>query len=72
MSLPDFPHVGQSEASYVTSQEVLRYFEDYADHFELKKYIKVSFFRITNSMILYHTYFLCTQIFTTKIINEEI
>lgn len=41
MALPDLPHKGKSSKSYVTSQEVLDYFEEYADQFNLRKYMKV-------------------------------
>ncbi|KAK7584095.1 hypothetical protein V9T40_005058 [Parthenolecanium corni] len=40
MALPDLPHKGKSSKSYVTSQEVLDYFEEYADQFNLRKYMK--------------------------------
>lgn len=40
MELPDLPHKGPDDRSYLTSAEILQYFEDYADHFDLRKYIK--------------------------------
>lgn len=41
MELPDLCHKGPNDKSYLTSAEILNYFEDYADHFNLRKYIKV-------------------------------
>lgn len=39
MGFPDFP-IGQQEESYVTSQDVLKFIENYVEKFELCKYIK--------------------------------
>ncbi|XP_025412135.1 flavin-containing monooxygenase FMO GS-OX4-like [Sipha flava] len=40
MELPGFPHKGPEDKSYVAANEMLKYLEDYADHFDLKKHIK--------------------------------
>lgn len=42
MELPDYPYPGPADESYLSSQDVLNYFEEYAKHFNLNKYIKVS------------------------------
>lgn len=39
MGFPDFP-IGQQEESYVTSQEVLKFIEDFTEKFELYKHVK--------------------------------
>lgn len=41
MELPGFPHKGPEDKSYVAANEMLKYLEDYADHFDLIKHIKV-------------------------------
>lgn len=41
MELQGFPHKGPEDKSYVAANEMLKYLEDYADHFDLKKHIKV-------------------------------
>ncbi|XP_075229014.1 uncharacterized protein LOC142328827 [Lycorma delicatula] len=40
MSYPDFPHPNREEASYLPARGVLQYLHDYAEHFDLLKYIK--------------------------------
>ncbi|XP_065225542.1 uncharacterized protein LOC135849177 [Planococcus citri] len=40
MEFPEFPHKNFDNRSYLTAAEVLRYVEDYAEYFNLKKYIK--------------------------------
>lgn len=58
MELQGFPHKGPEDKSYVAANEMLKYLEDYADHFDLKKHIKVI---IKNSNRRYITsYFLYT------------
>lgn len=39
MMFPDFPHTKQG-VSYLTSQEVLQYLEAYADHFNIRPYVR--------------------------------
>jgi cation diffusion facilitator CzcD-associated flavoprotein CzcO len=46
MELQGFPHKGPEDKSYVAANEMLKYLEDYADHFHLRKHIKV----ITNNI----------------------
>lgn len=41
MELQGFPHKGPEDKSYVAANEMLKYLEDYADHFDLMKHIKV-------------------------------
>lgn len=41
MEFMDFPFINSK--SFVTAGEVLKYLEDYCDHFNLKKHIKVKF-----------------------------
>ncbi|XP_050540119.1 senecionine N-oxygenase-like isoform X2 [Daktulosphaira vitifoliae] len=40
MELPGFPHKGPEDKSYVTANDMLKYLEDYAEHFGLIKFIK--------------------------------
>ncbi|XP_050429759.1 senecionine N-oxygenase-like [Adelges cooleyi] len=40
MELPGFPHKGPEDKSYVAANEMLKYLEDYAQHFGLTKHIK--------------------------------
>lgn len=42
MELPGFPHKGPEDKSYVAANEMLKYLEDYADYFDLKKHVKVN------------------------------
>jgi len=48
MELQGFPHKGPEDKSYVAANEMLKYLEDYADHFNLRKHIKV----ITNNILI--------------------
>lgn len=41
MELPGFPHKDPEDKSYVAAKDMLKYLEDYADHFDLKKHVKV-------------------------------
>lgn len=45
MGYPDFP-IPEREKSYLTQAEILDFLNQYADKFDLKKYIKV--LKITN------------------------
>lgn len=47
MELPGFPHKGPEDKSYVAANEMLKYLENYAEYFELKKHIKVNIMIIT-------------------------
>jgi cation diffusion facilitator CzcD-associated flavoprotein CzcO len=49
MELPGFPHKGPEDKSYVAANEMLKYLEDYADHFDLKKHIKVNNYDSVNA-----------------------
>ncbi|XP_062558931.1 uncharacterized protein LOC134223755 [Armigeres subalbatus] len=51
MGFPDFP-IGQQEESYVTSQDVLKFIENYTEEFDLNKYIKFEHhvIRVTRKM----------------------
>ncbi|VVC38042.1 Hypothetical protein CINCED_3A006990 [Cinara cedri] len=40
MELPGFPHKGPEDKSYVAANEMLKYLEDFADYFDLKKHVK--------------------------------
>lgn len=42
MELPGFPHKGPEDKSYVAANDMLKYLEDYADYFDLKKHVKVN------------------------------
>jgi len=42
MELPGFPHKGPEDKSYVAAKDMLKYLEDYADHFDLKRHVKVN------------------------------
>lgn len=41
MNMPDFVKMWNDENPFPTHQEVLQYFRDYAENFELRQYIKV-------------------------------
>jgi len=45
MCYPDFPFPNYRE-SYLSAEKVLKYLHDYADHFYIRKYIKVSFINV--------------------------
>lgn len=47
MELPGFPHKGPVDKSYVAANDMLKYLEDYADYFDLKKHVKVNINGIT-------------------------
>lgn len=42
MELPGFPHKGPEDKSYVAANDMLKYLEDYASYFDLKKHVKVN------------------------------
>ncbi|KAK9500062.1 hypothetical protein O3M35_001400 [Rhynocoris fuscipes] len=42
MMFPDFPHTNKQGVSYLTAREVLQYLIDYADHFNIRPYVKFS------------------------------
>ena len=42
MELPGFPHKGPEDKSYVAANDMLKYLEDYANYFDLKKHVKVN------------------------------
>lgn len=41
MVLPEFLYKGPENRSYLTSDEVVQYLEDYTNYYDLRKYIKV-------------------------------
>ena len=40
MGFPDFP-ISEQDKSYIPAEDVLRFLNAYADHFDVRKYIKV-------------------------------
>lgn len=42
MELSGYHHKGHADKSYIAANDVLQYLNDFADNFDLRKYIKVS------------------------------
>lgn len=52
MNFPDWRKMGGGQRSCITHAQVLDYLKDYADHFDIRKYITVSVERKNLSILL--------------------